>query len=171
MQETGGMRNRWPILALLCVLASLLVPGIASAHSAEGAENRVWAFDLADQVHVAGQRALTPESHQGCELAEYDFASDSPLAAKGGGRVNKVGPTEGAGPHTGFKRDPQTGKVTGYTEFDGAGNPVKRFRGEGKPHGGVDPPLVLEPKPGKGPGSPPNRARPARPDEIPGGGQ
>jgi RHS repeat-associated protein len=92
-------------------------------------------------------------------------------AARRGGRVEKVGPTEGAGPHSGFKRDPQSGRVTGYTEFDAAGNPVKRFRGEGKPHGGVDPPLVLEPKPGKGPGSPPNRARPARPDEIPGGGK
>jgi len=46
------MRNRWPILALLCVLASLLVPGIASAHSAAGAENRGWAFDLPEQVHL-----------------------------------------------------------------------------------------------------------------------
>ena len=80
------MRNRWPILALLCVLASLLVPGTASAHSATGAENRVWAFDLAEQVHVAGQQALTSDSHQGCEIAEYDSASDSLLAARGGGK-------------------------------------------------------------------------------------
>ncbi len=83
--------------------------------------------------------------------------------------VNKVEPVPGAGEHSVFKRDPQTGEITGYTEFDASGNPVKRFRKDGKPHGGVDPPLVLEPKPGKGPGSPPNRARPARPDEIPGG--
>ena len=79
------MRNRWPILALLCVLASLLVPGAASAHSAAGAENRVWAFDLAEQVHVAGQHALTLELRQGSERAEYDSASGSLLAAKGGG--------------------------------------------------------------------------------------
>ena len=69
---------------LLYVLASLLVPGTASAHSATGAGNRVWAFDLAEQVHVAGQHALTPELHQGCELAEYDSASGSLLAARGG---------------------------------------------------------------------------------------
>ncbi|HHK42403.1 MAG TPA: DUF4258 domain-containing protein [Planctomycetaceae bacterium] len=81
------MRSRWPILALLCVLASLLVPGIASAHSAVGAENRVWAFDLQGQVHVAGQRALTLDLHEGCELAEYDSASGSLLAAKGGALV------------------------------------------------------------------------------------
>ena len=52
---------------------------------------------------------------------------------------------------------------------DAAGNPVKRFRGEGKPHGGKDPPLVLEPKPGKGPGSQPKVPRPPRPDELPKG--
>jgi RHS repeat-associated protein len=81
--------------------------------------------------------------------------------------VNKVQPLPNAGPHTGFKRDPETGKITGYTEFDAAGNAIRRFRGTGKPHGGVDPPLILEPAPGKGPGAPLNRARPAEPGEIP----
>ena len=95
-------------------------------------------------------------------------------AARGGGgggkpRVNKVGPHKDAqGPHTTFKTD-QKGKVTGYTTYDGNGNPVKRFRGEGKPHGGVEPPLVLEPKPGKGPGSPPKVPRKPKPDELPNG--
>ena len=79
------MRSRWLILALLCALASLLAGGIASAHAASGAENRVWGFDLAEQIHVGGQRALTPELHQGYELAEYDSASGSLLAARGGG--------------------------------------------------------------------------------------
>ena len=87
MRETGCMRNRWPILALLCVLTSLLAGGTASASSPSGAENRVWAFDLAEQVHVAGELALTPELHQGCELAYDDSASRSLLAAKGGGTV------------------------------------------------------------------------------------
>ncbi len=85
-------------------------------------------------------------------------------------RTNKLGPDPKAeGPHTQFKRDPKTGKVTGYTEFDGAGNPVKRFRGEGKPHGGTEPPFILEPKAGKGPGSPPKVPRTPRPDELPKG--
>ena len=83
-------------------------------------------------------------------------------------RLNKVTPDPRAGSsHTDIKLDPDTGKVTGYTEFDDKGRGVKRFRGVGKPHGGVQPPLVLESKPGKGPGAPLNRARPAEPDEIP----
>ena len=87
MSKNGAMKSRWPILALLCVLASLLVPGTASAHSAAGAENRVWASDLAEQVHVAGQHALTLDLHQGYELAEYDSASGSLLAPRGGARA------------------------------------------------------------------------------------
>ena len=83
------------------------------------------------------------------------------------GRFNKVRPVVGAGPNTGFKRDPLTGRITGYTEFDAAGNAVKRFRAEGKPHGQVSPPLILEPKPNKGPGAPLKVSRPANPDEIP----
>ena len=81
------MKPRWPLLAILCALASMLFPGIASAHGAAGAENRVWAFDLAEQVHVAGQQALTLELHQGYEPADYDSASGSLLAAGGGSRA------------------------------------------------------------------------------------
>lgn len=71
-------------------------------------------------------------------------------------------------PHTRFKTDAK-GKVTGYTEFDAAGNPVKRFRGQGKPHGGTDPPFILESKPGKGPGAPLKVPRKPRSDELPRG--
>lgn len=83
-------------------------------------------------------------------------------------RVNKLEPVTAA-PHTVFKRDPQTDRVTGYAEFDAAGNPVKRFRGEGRAHGGLQPPLIVEPKPGKGPGSPPKVPRPPQLDELPRG--
>jgi RHS repeat-associated protein len=83
--------------------------------------------------------------------------------------VNKVGPHDDAeGNHSTPKRD-ASGKVTGYTEFDATGNPVKRFRGEGKPHGGKEPPFILEPKAGKGPGAPPKVPRTPRPDELPKG--
>ena len=92
------MRSRWPILALLCVLASLALAGIASAHAAGSAENRVWAFDLAEQVHVAGQHALTPDLHQGCELAEYDSAYGSLLAARGGLPIKGFRGSKGANP-------------------------------------------------------------------------
>lgn len=51
---------RWPpILAILCLLAGLLVPRIASTSTAAGAETRVWAFHLAEQVRVGVERSLT----------------------------------------------------------------------------------------------------------------
>jgi hypothetical protein len=78
------MRSHWPILMLLCVLASLLVPGIASASTASGAETRVWAFNLVDGVRVGVERSLTLELHRGCEIAYDRLASDSLLAARGG---------------------------------------------------------------------------------------
>ncbi|MCP4268815.1 MAG: hypothetical protein GY777_25085 [Candidatus Brocadiaceae bacterium] len=84
-------------------------------------------------------------------------------------RVNKVIPApEASGPHTVFKKD-NTGRVNGYTEFDVQGNPVKRFRGTGGTHGGQNPPLILEPKSGKGSGSPPKISRPPTTKELPKG--
>lgn len=64
MTETGCMRSRWPILMLLCVLASLLVPGVASASTIAGAETRVWAFDLQDHACVWVERSLTLDRKQ-----------------------------------------------------------------------------------------------------------
>jgi hypothetical protein len=78
------MRSCCALLAILCLLASLLVPGIASASTAAGAETRVWAFDLADQVRVEVERSLTLELHPGCEPTYDEIASDSLLAARGG---------------------------------------------------------------------------------------
>ena len=57
------------------------------------------------------------------------------------------------GAHTMFKRGSRGGRVTGYTEFDALGRPTRRFRGEGRPHGEADPPFILEPRAGKGPGA------------------
>jgi len=85
------MRTRWPILALLCLLASLLVPGIASASTASGAETRVWASDFVDGVGVGVERSLTLERHRGCASTYDDLASDSLLAAEGGrGAIDDV---------------------------------------------------------------------------------
>jgi hypothetical protein len=81
------MRNRWPLLAILCFLASLLVPGIASASVAPGAETRVWAFDLADGVRIGGSASLTLELHRGCERTYDHLAFDSLLAARGASGV------------------------------------------------------------------------------------
>jgi hypothetical protein len=80
------MRSRWPLLTILCTLASLLVPGIASAESATGAETRVGVFDLPEQAFVGDSASLTLELHRGCALAYDELASDSLLAARGGAR-------------------------------------------------------------------------------------
>ena len=88
---------------------------------------------------------------------------------------NKLTPIEGAyEEHSTFRRDPDTGKVTNYETYDknpktGALGSKKRFRGEGKTHGDIEPPLVLERPAGKGPGSRPNVPRKPKPDEIPKG--
>ena len=129
----------------------------AAERTARGAADRV--------ARLAAEKAARAAR----EAAEKAAKGGGKCAAANGPRIHKVQAVEGAGPHTGFKRDPQTGRVTGYTEFDAAGNPVKRFRGEGGPHGGQEPPCVLEPKPGKGPGTPPKVPRPPRLDELPPG--
>lgn len=112
------MRTRGPILMLLCVLASLLVPGIASASTAAGAETRVWAFDLQDQVRVGGERSLTLELHPGCEPTYDELASDSILAARGGAKVG--------------------GKISGYTKH-GLEQAIGRHGGRG-----VHPKAILD---------------------------
>ena len=174
------MRNRWPILALLCALASLLAGSVASANSSPGTENRVWAFGVWEQVCVGNAEALTQESHLGCELAEWDFASDSLLAAKGGGRgANKLKPDPNAtGPHSTWKTD-GNGNVTGHAQWDANGNPVQRTDVTGRSHGGVNTPHTHEygppnTNPNTGQTYPGNEVnvRPATPGEIPkpGGG-
>jgi hypothetical protein len=74
---------------LFCVLASLLVPGVASANTAAGAETRVWAFDLQIPTPVGVERPLSLELHKGCEPTYDDPASDSLLAARGGVKAIK----------------------------------------------------------------------------------
>lgn len=74
------MRSRWPLLAILCLLATLLAPRIASASATSGAESRVWAFDLQDQVGIGVSASLTLELHRGCAPTYDEFAYDSLLS-------------------------------------------------------------------------------------------
>jgi hypothetical protein len=109
----------------------------------------------------------------------YDFSpAKNPTVPKSAPkpRTTKVQPVEGAGPHTGFKRDPQTGQITGHTTFDENGFIIQRTDVSGRAHGGV-------PTPHTHVHGPPNVApdgrvfpgreievRPAFPHEIPGSG-
>lgn len=83
------MRSRWRILMLLCLVASMLIPGIASASTAAGAETRAWAFGFAEHARAGVERSLTLELCQGCELGYDQLASDSLLAARAAGGFHK----------------------------------------------------------------------------------
>lgn len=120
--ERPGNRCR-NALALLCILASLLVPGIASPSTAAGAEARVWASDFADGVGVGVERSLTLELRRGHEPTYDDLASDSLLAARGGSRIVASNGTE----------------ITGFTRHG-----INRAIGDGASRAGVKPGAVLD---------------------------
>jgi hypothetical protein len=107
------------------------------------------------------------------EIREFAFFLGS-RGRSGGGRM-KLGPNPQArGPHTVFRRDPTTKKVSHYETFERQGNPrnpapwesIKRVDVVGKPHFNkrtgehVPTPHVHE----KGA---PGGVRPARPEELP----
>lgn len=65
-----------------------------------------------------------------------------------------------------------SGKITGYETYgfnihSGKYTSIKRFRGEGKPHAGVNTPFILEIKSNKGIGSKPKTPRNPEPWELP----
>lgn len=74
-------------LLLLFIHAVLVVPGIASASTAAGAETRVGVFDLQEQAFLGAAASLTLELHPGCEPTYDQLASDSLLAARGASRI------------------------------------------------------------------------------------
>ncbi len=138
---------------------------------------------VVDGVGSAGAEAATAEvtgaglSRGGDVQAPPEIEPPvEPPAAEGAGRGGtKLKPDSAAqGPHSTFKRDPQTGKVTGHAEWDAAGNPVKRTDVTGSAHGPVKTPHTHEygppnVNPATGKSYPGNevRVRPATPDEIP----
>ncbi|RME55537.1 MAG: hypothetical protein D6790_15930, partial [Caldilineae bacterium] len=127
----------------------------------------------ADRVSDGARAA----EHVADDVIHAEAAAEAATAAAGGaGRGGtKLKPDPAAqGPHTTFKRDPQTGRVTGHAEWDAAGNPVKRTDVTGAAHRPVKTPHTHEygppnVNPATGKSYPGNevRVRPATPDEIP----
>ena len=79
----AGVKRRGRPLLLVCVLASLLVPGLASASIDVGLETRVGGFDLGTPAGVGGEPTLTHSTHQGYPPAYDAIASGFLLAARG----------------------------------------------------------------------------------------
>lgn len=90
-------------------------------------------------------------------------------------RFSKLEPhKEAQGVHTSFKYNSTRSRINGYetyekNTFTGEWDRVIRFRGEGKPHGGFNPPYILERSPGKNLGSRPKVPRKPEPWELPNG--
>ncbi|MHB8968797.1 MAG: polymorphic toxin type 24 domain-containing protein [Thermoleophilia bacterium] len=147
------------ILTLADPAASWSESGIAIVFLASGGVGKAAkGIKLADDL-FDGAKAL-------------DRAGD---VGRGAGRAkNKLGPDSSAkGSHSSFRRDSE-GRINHYETYDW--NPKtqtwgsqKRFRGEGKSHGGVDPPLILERKPRKGSGARPTVPRKPEAWELPKG--
>ena len=85
------------LVMLVCSLASLMVPGMASAGTAVGDETRAYAFNVADESHVGPAGSLTPALRPGCAPTYDELASDSLLAARGGVRTTAHGAERIAG--------------------------------------------------------------------------
>ena len=105
--------NRLVFVALLLALVCQFVGWATLASAQAGAEICVQASNLSGQIHVAAPASLTLDPHQGYDLVEYDFASDSLLAAKGGTkRVSSKTLRNKWKKETGQKwpKDPKTGR-------------------------------------------------------------
>ena len=166
------------LLALGADLLAIVIPGVTGAgtavRAARAADN---AIDVAKASNKADNAADVARSADNAADAAKgaDNAADAarPGGGGGGGRNRnhlRPDPRAGDAPHTVFRTNPETGRIENYQTFDPHGQVGgnKRFRGTGKTHSGVEPPLVLEPPRGHPRGNP-TRSRPARPDELPRG--
>jgi hypothetical protein len=117
------MQTRCRLLVLACVLASLLVPALASANTDPYAETRVGGLELGNSYSTMAARAVTPGTHQGYALAYDELASRFLLAARGAGKIVASNGTE----------------ITGFTRHG-----INRAIGDGASRAGVKPEAVLD---------------------------
>ncbi len=139
------------------------------------AGTNLYAYVHNDPLNLTDPFGLTPDSPPSAGGSLMSLLQDlNPIGTVvAAGTSNKLGPDPNAtGPHSTYRVAPN-GTIQNYETYEqnpatGTYDPLLRYRGTGKPHGGVEPPLILERPAGKGPGSTPNVPRPALPSEIPG---
>jgi len=115
------------ILALLCVLASLLVPGTASASTAAGVETRARSIDLQGPGRVEVEAPLALRLNRGRAPTYDEIASDPLLVPRGAPRFI-------AGRHADEVVDTLTTPPGRYIQPDGSATDVLQQT----PHPGLD---------------------------------
>jgi hypothetical protein len=133
------------------------------------------------EVNLMRRNAAAADATAPAEIERASFNSlisppresfPDPNVIPAAGTANQLEPDpQATGRHSTFRHSPD-GTIRNYETYDCNSRTNKygaviRYRGDGKEHGKVEPPFVLERKAGKGPGSTPTQARPALPEEIP----
>jgi len=81
---TECMQSHWPILLILRVLVSLLIPWSASASTAVDVETRLWAFEFQTPVRIGAEWGLlSADSTTGYNESYGGQASGYPLVPRG----------------------------------------------------------------------------------------
>jgi Bacterial toxin 24 len=129
--------------------------------------------DTARAANAVGQEAHPmPPGETGKQDAQGLINGGSEFRGSGGRSGNKF-PDQGPPRGVLYRRDPQTGNITNYIQYDQDGNALKRVDLTGRSHGGIPTPHVVEydhnvnPRTGEVFVRPQRFVRPARPEEIP----
>jgi hypothetical protein len=132
---------------------------------------------LTTDAEIARAAAAIDKDAPGADIGQpsaQDLIKDGSEFKGTGGRSGNKLPDQG-GPPNGilYKRNPDTGAITNYIQYDQDGNAIKRVDLTGRPHGGVPTPHVVEydqninPQTGEVFIRPRRYVRPALPEEVP----
>jgi RHS repeat-associated protein len=151
--------------------AAAAVIGVAEILGGGGTEAGGGALSLSGAGALAGVPAMAVGDAVAAHgLSTLGNALGNIMQASGndGGRNEQRLDNRGTPNSTSIKQDKESGKILEYKTYNEKGNVTKAFRGTGRDHGGVKPPLIKEPKKD---GGRPVVPRKPNPDELPKGYQ
>ena len=165
-------RTLWGETSWAGAATPLLFPGQYTDPETGLADNLFRQYDPETAAYAsADPLGLAPAPHHRAYVARPSVECDplglNPCGPGGGRHANDMKPDpNAAGDHTIYRRD-ESGRVSAYQTFyrneqnPTGWQPGPRFRGTGKPHGGIEPPLYYPTGGGK--------AFPATGDQLPSG--